>query len=839
MADKVKKSNKKSGRPVSARDKQIRWFNNSGLNVKKDTWLLLLGLFLVGLGLYILIAFGSYIFSGAKDQSIVYNMSASEVTQSETVSNISGVKGAFLMHNLVHGWFGISIVFFIYFLIATGIKILRGSKGGYFKLFFFSFACMFWGALFLGALGLLLKSNSFFLLGGIVGNKLANASLFKFGVPGTVIILILTLIAIIVFSFQSATPKLKNYFQAVPKDDVDDLHEVEPVPNEKKRWFKWKKKKQQTDVTEDLETTFKKDEEQEIKVAPIAGERELNIDPSSSSSNFEEIQVVPQDPNTLPHLRNDDKEVGLEVVRPELEPEDEESLTQSQKLLNEQGEYNPHLELSHYKMPTLDLLHPHKEVAQVVDMSEIEENKERITETLKSFMVDITSIRATVGPTITLYEVVPDSGVRISRIRNLEDDIALSLAALGIRIIAPIPGKGTIGIEVPNKNPQLVGIRSLLGSKKFLEKDYELPVALGRTITNEVFSFDLSKIPHLLVAGATGQGKSVGLNTIIVSLLYNKHPSELKFVMVDPKMVEFSVFSKIQNHYLAKLEEETQPIITDTNRVVSTLNSLCKEMDERYELLTKGGVRNIKEYNQKFKKRKLNPLKGHRFLPYIVVVIDEYGDLIMTAGKDIELPLARLAQKARAVGIHAIIATQRPTSNIITGNIKANFPGRISFKVYSSVDSRTILDMPGANRLVGRGDLLYSQGNDPVRVQCAFISTEEINNVVDYIASQQAYSTPYILPETDESSGGRGGDGRDIASEARDELFEDAARLLLEEQSGSTSFLQRRLSIGFARAGRIMDQLEFAGIVGPQEGSKPRQMLIHTQQELESILDNL
>ena len=502
--------------------------------------------------------------------------------------------------------------------------------------------------------------------------------------------------------------------------------------------------------------------------------------------------------------------------------------------------YDPRKDLSHYKFPMISLLKHYEENGKpTIDMSEQNANKDRIINVLRNFGVEISSIKATIGPTITLYEVTPAPGVRINKIRNLEDDIALSLSALGIRIIAPIPGKGTIGIEVPNKNPHIVSMESIINTKKFQESTYELPIALGKTITNEVFMVDLAKMPHLLVAGATGQGKSVGLNAIITSLLYKKHPSELKFVMVDPKKVEFSIYAPIENHFLAKIpDENSDPIITDVTKVVQTLKSLCQLMDSRYDLLKKAKVRNIKEYNAKFKARQLNPENGHEFMPYIVVIIDEFGDLIMTAGKEVELPIARIAQLARAVGMHMVIATQRPTTNIITGTIKANFPARMAFKVMSQIDSRTILDQSGANQLVGKGDMLFLAGNTPVRVQCAFVDTPEVEKINDFISSQQGYLSAFELPEPEMEEGGGMG-ANDIDSGSLDPLFEEAARLIVIHQQGSTSLIQRKFSIGYNRAGRLMDQLEHFGVVGPARGSKPREVMITDEIELDSKFESL
>ena len=532
----------------------------------------------------------------------------------------------------------------------------------------------------------------------------------------------------------------------------------------------------------------------------------------------------------------DDIKLDVEKMKDEAKASGKSLVTVGDR---EMEAYDPKLDLENYRYPTLDLLkHYDNDGKPYIDMKEQNDNKNRIVEVLRNFGVEISSIKATVGPTITLYEITPAQGVRISKIRNLEDDIALSLSALGIRIIAPIPGKGTIGIEVPNAKPNIVSMESILNSKKFQESQMELPCAVGKTITNEVFMFDLAKIPHLLVAGATGQGKSVGLNAIITSLLYKKHPAELKIVLIDPKKVEFSIYTPLEKHFLAMVPDEgAEPIITDVTKVVRTLNSLCKEMDTRYDLLKIAGARNIKEYNKKFKDRQLNPQNGHKFMPYIVVVIDEFGDLIMTAGKEIELPIARIAQLARAVGIHMVIATQRPTTTIITGNIKANFPGRIAFKVSAMIDSKTILDRPGANQLIGRGDMLFLNGNEPVRVQCAFVDTPEVERINQFIAQQQGYVTPFELPEPDTGEGEMGG-AADVDMQHLDPLFEDAARVIVLSQSGSTSLIQRKFSIGYNRAGRIMDQMEKAGIVGVASGSKPREVLIQDEMSLENLLTN-
>ena len=556
-------------------------------------------------------------------------------------------------------------------------------------------------------------------------------------------------------------------------------------------------------------------------------------EPSSPADESEGVTMVfePTVSDSVSSIHKDtedEEEPGFEV---------EPAVTEEEYQGPELEPYNPTKDLENYRFPTIDLMKHFENDDPTIDMDEQNANKDRIINTLRSFGIEISTIKATVGPTVTLYEITPEQGVRISKIRGLEDDIALSLSADGIRIIAPIPGKGTIGIEVPNKNPKIVSGQSVIGSKKFQESKYDLPIVLGKTITNEVFMFDLCKMPHVLVAGATGQGKSVGLNAIITSLLYKKHPAELKFVLVDPKKVEFSIYSVIGNHFLAKLPDGGEPIITDVTKVVQTLNSVCVEMDTRYDLLKMAHVRNIREYNEKFINRRLNPEKGHKFMPYIVVVIDEFGDLIMTAGKEVELPIARIAQLARAVGIHMIIATQRPTTNIITGTIKANFPARIAFRVSAMMDSRTILDRPGANRLIGKGDMLFLQGADPVRVQCAFIDTPEVEEITKFIARQQGYPTPFFLPEYVSEDGGN--EVGDIDMGRLDPLFEDAARLVVIHQQGSTSLIQRKFAIGYNRAGRIMDQLEKAGIVGPTQGSKARDVLCIDDNDLEMRLNNL
>ena len=565
-------------------------------------------------------------------------------------------------------------------------------------------------------------------------------------------------------------------------------------------------------------------EEDEEAVPELEMELEQDLPEEEPEPEAEELDPTP----TAEDLNSDDEEFSVQVAASDDVTLSDEELDRK---LQEFGEYDPTLDLSSYEPPVIDLLVDHGSGELTVTKEELEENKNNIVRTLGHYNIGIERIKATIGPTVTLYEIIPQAGVRISKIKNLEDDIALSLAALGIRIIAPIPGKGTIGIEVPNSNPQVVGMRAVVASDKFQNSGAELPIVLGKTISNETFVTDLAKMPHLLMAGATGQGKSVGLNAILVSLLYKKHPSQIKFVLVDPKKVELSLFNKIERHFLAKLPGSEEAIITDTKKVVATLNSLCIEMDERYELLKDAQVRNIKEYNAKFIKRRLNPENGHRYLPYIVLVVDEFADLIMTAGREVETPIARLAQLARAIGIHLIIATQRPSVNIITGTIKANFPARIAFRVTSKVDSRTILDSGGAEQLIGRGDMLLSTGNDLIRIQCAFVDTPEVDEITDFIGQQRAYPEAFLLPEVPTEEG----DGV-IDDGERDAMFEEAARLVVQTQQGSTSLIQRKLKLGYNRAGRIVDQLEAAGVLGPFEGSKARQVLVRDETALEALL---
>lgn len=658
------------------------------------------------------------------------------------------------------------------------------------------------------------------------------------GIPGTVLLLVGLFLIVAIFTSKRTIPFLQNVFSF--------------------GWLKNRLKRDKSETTEVPEEEEDVEGEAEVYAPvektvaapqPVAYREtvEENIGPDEYVFDTEtemrkaevETEVPQKDDFEFEVARGDDPVVeagnGNNTIFEVEVPEEEEEFDQSQL-----GKYDPRLDLSRYMFPTLDLLKFYDSGNVEVNREELEENQQMIKRTLEDFGINIASIKATVGPTVTLYEIIPEAGVRISKIKNLEDDIALSLSALQIRIIAPMPGKGTIGIEVPNNKPQTVSMQSVVASRKFQECTYDLPVAIGRTIVNEVFMFDLCKTPHLLVAGATGQGKSVGLNAIITSLLYKKHPAELKFVMVDPKQVEFSIYSKIERHYLAKLPNADKPIVTEPGDAVATLNSLVIEMENRYKLLVEASARNIKEYNEKFISRRLNPEKGHRFLPYIVAIVDEFADLIATSGKEIELPISRIAAKARAVGIHMILATQRPDTKVITGTIKSNFPSRIAFKVMSQIDSRTILDTPGANRLIGKGDMLVliTGSSEPTRVQCAFVDTPEVEDIVNYVGAQVAYPTAYLLPEYI-GEGGESSSAGTVDLSDRDPLFDEAARLIVIQQQGSTSLIQRKFAIGYNRAGRLMDQLEAAGIVGPFEGSKARQVLIQDEYSLEQLLNSL
>ena len=765
--------------------------------------------------LFLLVSFVSYFFFAYVDQSKM-ELTWHELQKMRSdIQNWGSVLGAVLSDTLLRHGYGIASFALIYFGTVVGLRLLMARVTPVWKAFFHTCFWLVWFSTLLGYV-LIPFADSYtfsFSPGGEQGDEVSRWLISYVGKSGTLMILIGSLLIYAIISSKKTVPFLKGLFTRKPKA---------------------------TEVAAEPEFDFT-DEADEATVA--VGTEIIPEDWIVKGNDHDEELII-----ETPELEKD--EVLFEIQQPE-EPEENQTVDAEESGLTDDdnedpyynvsklGKYDPTLDLSHYNPPTLDLLKVYGTDNETqIDMVEQNANKNKIITILQNFGIEIDNIKATVGPTITLYEIVPKAGIRISKIRNLEYDIMLSLAATGIRIIAPIPGKGTIGIEVPNSDPQVVSMHSIIASKKFQESKFELPVAFGRTITNEIFMVDLAKMPHLLVAGATGQGKSVGLNAIITSLLYKKHPSQLKLVLVDPKKVEFNIYGDIDKHFLAKLPDGDDAIITDTSKVVETLNSLCKEMDDRYDLLKKAHVRNIKEYNEKFFIRHLNPEKGHRFLPYIVVIVDEFGDLIMTAGKEVEMPIARIAQLARAVGIHMIIATQRPSVNIITGVIKANFPARVAFRVSSMIDSRTILDSPGANQLVGRGDMLFSQGNDLTRVQCAFVDTPEVENIVHHISQQQAYPTAFYLPEyTGVES--EGIDASSVDMTKRDPLFEEAARLIVANQQGSTSLIQRKFSIGYNRAGRIVDQLEVVGIIGPFEGSKARQVLVMDSYQLEQMLKNL
>ena len=797
----------------------------------------ILGLFLIMFALYLLIPYFSFFATGGADQSILESSNSLELSSSDNeIKNMGGSRGAQLAYWLINSSFGVASIFIIVFLAAAGIKLMKVRQLNMWRWFFGCTMLLIWFSLFFGFFFYSVYKDSFLYLGGLHGYNVSHWISSQIGTGGLMILLVVTALYIVIFFNKIFIYKIREFFKG------------KYFPHLKKRSKKGAK--DNVEDTENLEEEEPEFEDESLEDGmgdnPIIGNNKADSDFDNSKMN--EIELVIEDKVdekveevvesfkkkaslSIPPIK-EDKDNGLSN-----EPAFEVETTKDELVSGSLDQpYNPKLDLEHYKFPTLDLMKHFENNDPNVNMEEQNMNKNKIISTLKSFGIEITSIKATVGPTVTLYEITPEQGVRISKIRNLEDDIALSLSALGIRIIAPIPGKGTIGIEVPNENPKIVSGQSIIGSKKFQNCTYELPIALGKTITNEVFIVDLCKMPHVLVAGATGQGKSVGLNTLITSLLYKKHPAELKFVLIDPKKVEFSIYSAIKHHYLAQLPDAEEPIITDVTKVVQTLNSVCVEMDGRYDLLKAAKVRNIREYNEKFINRKLNPEKGHKYMPYIVVVIDEFGDLIMTAGKEIELPIARIAQLARAVGIHMVIATQRPTTNIITGTIKANFPARIAFRVSSMMDSRTILDRPGANQLIGKGDMLFLQGADPIRVQCAFIDTPEVENITKYISQQQGYSTAFYLPEytSEESKAALG----EVDPARLDPLFEDAARMIVIHQQGSTSLIQRKFSIGYNRAGRIMDQLEKMGIVGPSEGSKARQVYCQDEMDLEQRLNN-
>lgn len=797
--------------------KEIKWIQDVRATMKNETVQFVAGLLCVMVALYMILAFSSFVLNGGVDQSALEQQSVTEAlanAATDEVANATGRSGAHIAQTLINGCFGISAYCIAIFLLVLGLNLMRTYR---FNLKHWGICCatiLVWGSLFLSITVDRWFSDSGIYWGGYHGHNVAEWLNGQFGLPG--IIILLTVIAILFCMYLTNNTiefvrKLLHPKSLLPGKDEEEM--TQPVAGE--------------GVSDQHDDVDLSNAEQPTEIEWNTDDK--GTDKIEQPENLE-LEIVAQSEEDDIH---ETPEKGVPEADFVIEVKEEE---EARKIIEP---YNPRLDLSRYKFPTIDLLDKGSEDSLAVDREEQNANKDRIIQALRNFGIEISSIKATVGPTITLYEITPAPGVRISKIKNLEDDIALTLSAFSTRIIAPMPGKGTIGIEIPNANKQIVSMHSVIGSRKFQECDYGLPVAMGKTITNEIFMFDLCKMPHLLVAGATGMGKSVGLNAIITSLLYKKHPAELKLVMVDPKKVELSIYSSIEKHFLAKLPDGEDAIITDVTKVVQTLKSLCVEMDTRYDLLKQAGVRNLREYNDKFIKRQLNPDKGHKYMPYIVVVIDEFGDLIMTAGKDIEVPIARIAQLARAVGIHMIIATQRPTTNIITGTIKANFPARIAFRVSAMIDSRTILDRPGANQLIGRGDMLFLQGSDPVRVQCAFVDTPEVERISKYISEQQGYPSAFYLPEYVDENASDGSNLDDVDLKRLDPMFEDAARLVVVHQSGSTSLIQRKFSIGYNRAGRIMDQLEKAGIVGPVDGSKPRQVLCSDEMDLEMKLNSL
>ena len=777
-----------------------------------------IGLFLILLSIYLFIAFTSYLFSWKFDQSIIDGQPISFVFngQETEVNNWLGKFGAYIAHRFLKIWYGIASFVFTFIAFLIGFKALfKQDLLPLLKTLKISLISLLWLCM---TLGFIFNHSELDFMGGLYGNIINNWLVSVFGTIGTsffiifsgfvaVILLFNPSLSWLITFFNKISDKLKQKKDSITNDGFTDVTSLnkEVKETELKTSGNIESEENPTSEVLELETldnTTEKEEEPDIKIKEKPPKQEVDLN----------------------------EEFSVEVAS----SENELSKEDIDNKLKEFGEYDPKLDLSEYKLPNIDLLAEHGSGNIVVDKEELEENKNKIIETLQNYKINISKIKATIGPTVTLYEIIPAPGVRISKIKNLEDDIALSLAALGIRIIAPMPGKGTVGIEVPNSKPDIVAMKSLIASDKFQNSEMELPIALGKTISNDSLITDLTKMPHLLMAGATGQGKSVGLNAILVSIIYKKHPSQVKFVLIDPKKVELTIYNKIERHFLAKLPDEEEAIITDTNKVVNTLNSLCVEMEARYELLKEAMVRTIKEYNHKFIQRKLNPEKGHKYMPYIVLVIDEFADLIMTAGKEIETPVARIAQLARAVGIHLIIATQRPSVNVITGTIKANFPARIAFRVTSKIDSRTILDAGGADQLIGRGDMLYSPGNELIRLQCGFVDTPEVDNIADFIGSQRGYPNAFLLPEyIDEAN-----ELKEIDDDL-DSLFEDAAEIIVNHQQGSASLLQRKLKLGYNRAGRIIDQLEATGLIGPHRGSKAREVLIPDVIGLEQFLNSL
>lgn len=816
------KKNNKKGVFSSVRD----WYRKAVLFFRNHNVQFVLGLIFAAFAIFLCSSFISFFSTGGADQSALEVIAGSEIDN--TVSNTSGKGGAVVARFLINDCFGWASLLFLPLLSLVAIRLMRlfSFRLGRWVVYLF-FSIVWFSLLFALLFGDILE-ESYVSPGGAHGEYMKALFVEHIGIVGLVLLLVVSLILFMIYISRDTITWMRNLFalNALRKEKKTETAEdavVEIADGYESA---------EDEPATPLPVVVTVGDDTELEVAVCDNDDEDSYEASGNDDDLA-MQFDAMARSIGKAANSEDALLAMEVEQAEGDEDMGGNMFRP---------INPKDELSYYKPPTIDLLDEYEQSVQSIDKDEQAANANKIVEVLKNFGIEISSIKATVGPTITLYEITPAPGVRIAKIRNLEDDIAMSLAALCIRIVAPIPGKGTIGVEVPNAHKQIVPMASLLNSRKYKETDMELPLALGKTISNEVYMVDMAKMPHLLVAGATGMGKSVGLNAIITSLLFKMHPAYLKFVMVDPKMVELSLYGVLEKHFLAKLDGENEPIITDVNKVVRTLKSLCVEMDNRYKLLQMASVRSVKEYNAKFLNKELLPTKGHRFMPYIVVIIDEYGDLMMTAGREVEQPIARIAQKARAVGIHMIIATQRPTTNIITGTIKANFPARMAFRVISVIDSRTILDRSGANQLQGRGDMLFLAGNDPVRVQCALVETKEVERVCAHIAKQQGYQNAYILPEPDEAvdMGGDGGAMRgEISSDKLDPLFAEAARTVVLAQHGSTSLIQRKFNVGFNRAGRIMDQLCQTGIVGEQEGSKPRQVLCADEADLEFRLKSL
>lgn len=839
--------------------KRFKSFENIDFSEGQRKALKIVGIFLLFTSFVMAVSFVSYLFTWKHDQSYIAEANggwstlfrsadeiADEAVNLPVVENKLGKLGALLANQFIYEWFGIASFLFTFVLFIVGYKFLyRKSLLPVWKTIVYSLTAIIYLSVTLGFLQDFLTDSPHILEGkfGYWTNQLLKAQIGSTGIGALLTFAYLTALILIYNLDLKWTWTSRKTDEDTEVDDDEDNFEtfnkgLNTASNVSRNAFQHSAAADESSIDDNAINNPPTTQQNTVKervaqTTPTAFDEPAGTEPERGS----EITFTVDTPEVVDEPVFNAQKPPLEEPELSVEQVVEEKAITANDLVAQFGEYDPKLDLSGYQYPTLALLKDYGTGKITINQQELEANKNRIVETLRNYNIEIEHIKATIGPTVTLYEIIPKPGVRISRIKNLEDDIALSLAALGIRIIAPMPGKGTIGIEVPNSSPEMVSMRSVLATEKFQKTEMDLPIALGKTISNEVYIADLAKMPHLLVAGATGQGKSVGINAILTSLLYKKHPAELKFVMVDPKKVELSLFKTVERHFLAKLPNEEEAIITDTKKVINTLNSLCIEMDQRYDLLKNAAVRNLKEYNAKFINRRLNPEEGHRFLPYIVLVVDEFADLMMTAGKEVETPIARLAQLARAVGIHLVIATQRPSVNIITGTIKANFPARLAFRVLSKVDSRTILDAGGADQLIGRGDMLLATGSDLTRIQCAFVDTPEVEQISEFIGSQRGYPSAFLLPEyVDENSEGG---GLEFDSSDRDQLFEEAARLIVMHQQGSTSLIQRKLKLGYNRAGRIIDQLEAAGIVGPFEGSKAREVLYPDEYSLEQYLETL